>query len=410
MTTTRRVWTPWRTIWAFGFVSLFADMVYEGMRSIAGPYLGALGASALVVGLVTGAGEAMALTLRLFSGRLADRTGAHWRLTLIGYGLTAVCVPLLAIAPFIGGAGLVVASLLILAERTGKAIRSPSKSALLATMTKPVGRGRGFGVHKALDQIGAFSGPLLIAAVVALTGRMWLALALLVIPGAIALSLLAQLRRRMPVDPEASLAAVAAEEVQPAATAVAVATARTRAKLPAAFHQFSIACALSTLGLMTFGVISYAFVEAGLFKAGAAPLIYAGAMAVAAVAALVTGQVYDRIGAKVLYLVPIAVAVVPFLVFTDQMAVVLLGLVAWAIGTGVQDSTVKALVADLVPKQQLGTAYGVFAAAMGVAALAGGALAGGLHQNHLGLLTAIIAISQVAALALLARTIRTSRS
>ena len=103
-------WSAWRVVWWFGFVSLAADMVYEGARSMYGPLLASLGASALVVGLVTGAGEAMALVLRLVFGPLADRTGRYWGLTIAGYGLTAVCVPLLAVTPFIGGAGLVVAA------------------------------------------------------------------------------------------------------------------------------------------------------------------------------------------------------------------------------------------------------------------------------------------------------------
>lgn len=134
-------------------------MVYEGMRSIAGPFLGSLGASALVVALVTGAGEAMALILRLVSGPLADRSGRYWSLTILGYAMTAVCVPLRAVAPFVGSAGLFLAAVLILLERAGKAIRSPSKSALLARVAVSVGRGRGFAVHKALDQVGAFAGP-----------------------------------------------------------------------------------------------------------------------------------------------------------------------------------------------------------------------------------------------------------
>src|SRR6188472_4157130 len=123
-------WTPWRTVVAFGTVSLAGDMVYEGMRSIAGPFLGSLGASALIVGLITGAGEAIALVLRLFSGALADRTGRYWSLTILGYAMTAVCVPLLAVTPFVGSLGLALAATLILLERAGKAIRSPSKSAL----------------------------------------------------------------------------------------------------------------------------------------------------------------------------------------------------------------------------------------------------------------------------------------
>ncbi len=127
-----RAWPAWRVVAGFGVVSLAADMVYEGARSVTGPLLGILGASAVVVGLVTGAGEAMALLLRLLSGNLADRTGRYWSLTIGGYLLTAVCVPLLAVTPFLGSAGLALAIVLILAERIGKAVRSPAKSALLA--------------------------------------------------------------------------------------------------------------------------------------------------------------------------------------------------------------------------------------------------------------------------------------
>jgi MFS family permease len=123
----RAGWSPWRAVFAFGLVSLAADMVYEGMRAVAGPFLGSLGASALTVGLVTGAGEAMALVLRLVFGPIADRTGRYWSLTVIGYGLTAVCVPLLWFAPRLGSAGLAFAIAMILLERLGKAVRSPSK-------------------------------------------------------------------------------------------------------------------------------------------------------------------------------------------------------------------------------------------------------------------------------------------
>ena len=129
---TRPAPTAWRVVWWFGFVSLAADMVYEGARSVYGPILAALGASAVVVGLVTGAGEAVALVLRLAFGPIADRTGRYWSLTILGYGLTAVCVPLLALAPRLGVAGLGFAATMILLERLGKAVRSPSKSALLA--------------------------------------------------------------------------------------------------------------------------------------------------------------------------------------------------------------------------------------------------------------------------------------
>src|SRR5215204_5870366 len=102
-------WSPWRAVIGFGVVSLSADMVYEGARSITGPLLASLGASAVLVGLITGVGEAMALLLRVISGTWADRSGRYWTLTFAGYALTAVCVPALAITPFLGGAGLALA-------------------------------------------------------------------------------------------------------------------------------------------------------------------------------------------------------------------------------------------------------------------------------------------------------------
>src|SRR4051794_38988827 len=166
-------WSGWRTVLWLGVVSLLVDLVYEGARSITGPFLASLGASALTVGLVTGAGEAAALGFRLFSGPGADRTGRYWRWMVVGYALTALCVPLMALAPALGAAGLAFGAAMVLLERTGKAIRSPAKSVLLAVAARNVGRGRGFGVHKALDQTGAFLGPLLVAAVIAVTAHQW---------------------------------------------------------------------------------------------------------------------------------------------------------------------------------------------------------------------------------------------
>lgn len=383
-------WTPWRSVVAFGVVSLAADMVYEGMRSAAGPFLGSLGASAVTVGLVTGGGEAVALALRLVTGPVADRTGRHWGLTTLGYALTAVCVPLLAITPFLGAAGVAVASLLILAERTGKAIRSPSKSALLAGMARSVGRGRGFAVHKALDQVGAFAGPLVVAGCAALSGELWPGFLVLAVPGAVSLVLLARLRRHAPI-----------EEPQPRPPGH-----HERIRLPRAFRLFAVSCSASTLGLMTFGVISYAFVDAGLVSLAVVPVVYAGAMAVEAVAALATGLAYDRIGARVLYPLPLLVAAVPALAFAPTLGAVLVGVVLWGLATGVQDSTVKALVADLVPHESLATAYGVFAAAQGGAALVGGVLAGALYADHLGVLVAVIGALQVLSLATLVPAVR----
>ncbi|ANH39630.1 Major Facilitator Superfamily protein [Nocardioides dokdonensis FR1436] len=383
---------------AFGVVSLFADMVYEGMRSVAGPLLGSLGASAAVVGLVTGAGEALALVLRLAAGPWADRTGGHWRATFVGYALTAVCVPLLAVTPFVGAAGLGLASTLMLLERTGKAVRSPSKSALLAGVAQQVGRGRGFAVHKALDQVGALLGPLVVAALVATTDLTWPAFLALALPGALAMVLLVQLRRRAPAGPPAA-------GPGPDVATVAVSTAR----LPRSFYLMATGVSASTFALMTFGVISFHLVEAGLLSLVTVPLLYAAAMAVEAVAALGTGWAYDHVGARVLLLLPPAAAVVAPLSLSTTLGTAVAGVLVWGAATGVQDSTVKAWVADLVPRERLGTGYGVFAAFQGAAALAGGTVAGVLYAEHLVALVALVAGLQVGALALLWRALHPRR-
>jgi MFS family permease len=395
VTTRTAPWSPWRTVVWFGVVSLAADMVYEGARSITGPFLASLGAGAFTVGLVTGAGEAAALALRLVSGPLADRSGRYWSLTILGYAMTAVCVPLMALAPFLGGAGLAFGAAMVLLERAGKAIRSPSKSALLAHAARSVGRGRGFAVHKALDQVGAFAGPLLVAGVAALTASTWPALAVLAIPGAIALVLLLVVRARVP-----DMSVYDGPEVAGSAPA---ATWSGRQRLPREFQLFALSCAASTLGLMTFGIIGFHLAEADLVRPALVPVVYASAMAIQAVSALATGFGYDRVGARVLLVLPFLVALVPLLALADRLWVALAGVLVWGAAVGVQDSTVKALVADLVPAGRLATAYGVFAAYQGAAALAGGALAGALYDGGTLDLVVVVGACQAASLVLLGR-------
>jgi MFS family permease len=379
-----RSWAGWRTVVWLGIVSLLVDLVYEGARSITGPFLASLGASALTVGLVTGAGEAAALGFRLFSGPAADRSGRYWSWMVVGYAMTALCVPLMALAPALGAAGLVFGSAMVLLERTGKAVRSPAKSVLLAVAASDVGRGRGFGVHKALDQTGAFLGPLLVAAVIALTTHTWAGLAVLGVPGAVALGVLAWMHRHVgdPVRAPAS----EGTRLEP---------------LPRTFYVYAVACALTTVGLMTFGVISFHLVHEHLVTAALVPVVYAAAMGSEAVASLGTGFAYDRIGGGTLVVLPLVVAAVPALVFTDRVGLAVTGVLLWGVATGVQDSTVKALVADLVPSARLGTAYGAFAAFQAVAALGGGVLAGWLYDVQRGALVAVIGAAQVAALVLL---------
>ena len=382
----RRIWSPWRVVVGFGTISLAGDMVYEGGRSLYGPLLSSLGASALAVGAITGAGEAVALLLRLASGTLADRTRRYWAVTITGYALTAVCVPLLAVTPFLAAAGLAVATVLILAERAGKAVRSPAKSALLAGAAQHVGMGRGLGVHKALDQIGAFAGPLLVAGVIALAGAvLWPGFAVLAVPGAVAMVLLVLTRHRMPAEP-----------IPRAGPTVRM------GGLPAAFWLFAVASALCTAGLVTFGLVSFHLVDAEIVPAAGVPLLYAAAMAAGAVAALLTGEAYDRVGPRTLLALPVLVAAVPSLAFAGGLAAVTAGVLLWGAAVGLQDSTVKALVADLVRPDRRATAYGLFAAVQGAGALAGGIATGALYEISIPSLVIAVIASQVLSALLLA--------
>ena len=136
------------------------------------------------------------------------------------------------------------------------------------------------------------------------------------------------------------------------------------------------------------------------------PVVYAAAMAAEAVAALATGWLYDRWNARVLLVLPLLVAAVPALAFSHGLLVAGAGILLWGAAVGVQDSTVKALVADLVPAARRATAYGWFAAVQGAAAVAGGAMAGALYARSVPALVAAVAATQLVALTLLVATLR----
>ena len=399
--------SAWRFVVWFGVVALFADVVYEGARSITGPLLAHLGASALVVGVVTGVGETAALLLRLVSGPLADRTGRFWAWTLAGYALTVVSVPLLGLASVLWVAGA-----LVIAERVGKAVRSPAKDTLLSHATSVTGRGRGFAVHEALDQVGALAGPLSVAAVLALTHDDYApALLMLAVPGAIAMVLVVWLRVRVP-DPVAyevpsAPAVTPAPAEEPAELPVAEAAP---SRLPRTFWLYATFAGITTAGFSTFGVLSFHLVTAGLMSAAAVPVLYAAVMVIDAVAAVATGWAYDRYGAGVLVVLPVVAAVVPALAFSGTVSVAVAGALAWGTALGVQESTLRATVADLVGSGRRATAYGVLGAIIGVGAAAGGALAGGLYDVSVPLLVLVTVGLQGVALVVLVASLRSRRS
>lgn len=386
----------WRFVATFGVVSLLADVVYEGARSVTGPILATLGATAIVVGIVTGIGEAAALLLRLVSGPLADRTRRFWAWAIAGYAITVIAVPTL------GYAGtLAVAAVLIILERVGKAVRSPAKDALLSFATAQTGRGKGFAVHEAIDQFGAVLGPLIVAGMLALTGVQYgPSLAVLAVPGIAALRLLFWLRSRAR---DAELFESGHHSQTPP---VAANVDQGRVRLPRAFWIYAGFSAATITGFATFGLISFHMVDSGILAAPIVPLVYAAVMLIDALVALGTGWIYDRIGPRVLLVLPILCAAIPALAFADAAWAVVVGALLWGAALGIQESTLRATIADLIPRSHRATAYGIYAAVLGVAAAIGGALAGLLYTESLAALIVVTAVIQAAALVFFALFLR----
>lgn len=375
----------------FGLVSALGDVVYEGARSVIGPYLATFGASAATVGLITGIGEAVALVLRLGTGPFADRTGRPWPQTILGYALTMLCVPLLALA-----GGTASAAVLYNGERLGKAVRSPSRDMMLAHASAVVGVGRTFGLHEALDQTGALAGPLLIAGVLALGGGYDLSFGLLAIPGVIALIVLARLRNAAP-DPS---------EYDPDARVSDAKRLRLDSHLPAQFWLYSGFSALTMLGFATWAVLAYHLVHRHVLSSATIPILYAAAMGAAALASLAVGRLYDRTGFRGLVVLPVLAAVVPVLSFSTSVPAVVAGAVVWGAGMGVHDSTMRAAVTDLVPRARRGAGYGTFTAIYGVAWLIGATMIGALYDVSVTAIEIVVIAVQVAALVALVPLLR----
>jgi len=395
--------SPWRFIASFGVVAMLADVVYEGARSVTGPLLASLGATALVVGVVTGVGEAAALVLRLVSGPLADRTRHFWGWVISGYAVTVVSVPLLGLATTLW-----VAAGLVIAERVGKAIRSPAKDTLLSHATSSTGRGRGFAVHEVLDQVGALAGPLLVAAVLGANGGDYgPALLALAVPGALAMTLVAWLRIRVPHP--ADYEPGAEEPRTPSGTTTEPQSPERRPSLPGGFWGYAVFAALTTSGFGTFGVLAYHLVTTGAMTAAMVSVLYAAVMVVDAAAAVATGWAYDKYGPAVLLGLPVVAAAVPALGFSGTAGVAVAGTLVWGVALGIQESTLRATVADLVPPGRRATAYGLFGAVVGVAAAAGGALAGGLYDRSVPLLVAVTCVVQLASAGVLLGLLRSRR-
>ncbi len=387
--------SPLRFVLGFGLVSMMADFVYEGARAVIGPYLATLGASAALVGVVSGAGEAVALVLRMVTGRISDRTGRHWALSIGGYAITVVSVPLLALSGPLWSA-----VTLTVSERFGKAVRTPARDTMLAQAGVSLGRGWAFALHEALDQTGALAGPLLVAALLALTGSYRDGFAVLAAPGVVALVLVARLATRAPV-PAAYDPGSGPRRSKAGSQQVHLAGFSRR------FWHYAAFSGLSVAGYATFAVLSYHLQVRHVLPVAEIPLVYAVAMAAAALVALVAGRLYDRVGLRGLLALPPLAAAVPFLSFSLSPALVFAGGAVWGAAMGLHESTMRAAVADLVDPDRRGAGYGTFTALYGAAWLAGSATIGALYGYSIDAAVIFTVVMQALALGAFVPLLRT---
>ena len=371
-----------RLVVLFGVVSLFADMVYEGGRSITGPYLALLGASGAAVGIVAGGGELLGYALRLASGRLADATRLYWPLTIAGYVVQMLAIPALALV----GSWPAAAALIIL-ERIGKATRNPPRDAMLAGASTEIGRGWAFGLHEALDQVGALVGPLLAAGVLALKGSYPLAFAILAIPAAITLATVAVARMTYP---------------DPGGVSARKADVRTEG-LSNTFWLYIVGAGLVGAGFADFSLMAFHFEKAGTVAGELVPVFYAIAMGTSGLGSLLFGRMFDRRGIVVLVPLTAVTALFAPLAFLGNGTAAFFGTILWGVGLGVHESVMAAAVAQIVPAGRVASAYGLFNLGFGVAWFAGSAVMGVLYDVSIPALVVFSVVVELAAIPIFLR-------
>lgn len=370
-----------RFVLTIGIVNFFADMTYEGARSVVGPYLGTLGASAAVVGFVAGFGELAGYGLRSVTGYFADKTRGYWAFAFAGYAVNMLAVPALALA-----GNWPTAAALVIAERTGRAIRRPSVESMLSHAGSSIGQGWVFGLNEALDQTGATLGPLITAWVLYRRGGYRHAFAVLLVSALLCLAVLflAWLMYPRPEELERPQAATP--------------RGRTAGGFSRAYWLYVAAGALVAAGFADFALIAFHFQQSGTLPQGLIPVFYAVAMATGAVASLVLGKLLDKFGLPVILVAFGVAAFFAPLVFLFGARLELPGMILWGLGMGAQDSSLKAVLSGVVQAGRRSTGFGIFDTAFGVAWFAGSAIMGLLYEVSLPALVGFSMISQLAAL------------
>jgi len=352
-------------IWALGFVSLLMDVSSEMVHSLLPVFLvTAVGTSALVVGVIEGLAEALALIVKVFSGVLSDYWGKRKGLAVLGYGLGALSKPLFALAP---GAGVVLAARLI--DRTGKGIRGAPRDALIADIAPPAMRGAAFGLRQSLDSVGAFLGPLVAVGLMLLWANdfravFWVA----VIPGVLAVVVLV-LGVKEPDHPHAG------RGVNPI----------TRENLRRLSRPYWTVVALG--GLFALARFSEAFLllraEQGGLSLAWIPLVMVVMNLVYSASAYPVGRLADRMSHTSLLAMGLLVLLLADLVLavSDHWTVVMLGVAIWGLHLGMTQGLLAAMVAHAAPADLRGTAFGAFNLVSGLALLVASVVAGLLWDS-----------------------------
>ena len=351
-----------------GIVSLFSDMTHEGARSILGEYLNLAGASAATIGFVSGVGELCGYSLRLLSGFVADKTKKYWTLVIVGYVLQVLAIPALALIP---ENGWFAACGLVILERIGKAVKKPAKNTLVSFAASEVGTGKGFAYQEFLDQLGAFLGPVILFIIASIKGTSELfstyrvCFAVLGIPAAITIALVLFSKVKYP-NPEMFEKPAKVEE---------------QFRFKRSFVFYMTAICLFAFGFADFTLITLHAARAQVFPDSTLSLLYAGAMAVDAFAALFFGWLFDKIGLKALIFSTLCSAFFSCFVFlTDSAWMIGIGIFLWGIGMGAQESIMKAAVSKIIPRTMRSTGFGIFETGFGIAWFLGSWLLGALYD------------------------------
>jgi predicted MFS family arabinose efflux permease len=361
-----------------GIVNMFADMTYEGARSITGPFLESLGASALMVGVIAGGGELLGYVLRSVAGYVADKTRQYWLVIIAGYAINMLAVPALALA----GSWPLAATLMV-AERTGRGIRKPAVDAMLSYAGKSIGRGWVFGLNEGLDQAGATFGPLIVALVLFKHEGYRIGFGVLLVPALLCLATLVVARLTYPEPHKLEEGSTELLETK---------------GFPTAFWIYVTAGALIAAGFADFSLISFHFKKVGNVSDTEVALFYAAAMGAAAITNLLFGRLFDRIGFSIAAIAFVAGAMFAPFVFLGQFWLVLTGMILWGVGMGAQNSLLKAMLSDVIPAAKRSTGFGLFYTAFGVAWFIGSAAMGFLYDRSLFTLIVFSVICQLAAL------------